>query len=182
MRLMNARRIVTLLAVLMLFSAPTWANSFSAYGSYWDTDEADASWGGGVRYGFTLAKMLELEFHGTYYPQFRNDEFSGEEIDVTAIPIDGGLKFDFMPDKAVNPFIGVGVTYYLLSTHPGEVDDTTGLYLDAGLDFGGTDTTRFFAEIMWRKVDTSISIESFESDVKLDGFSLSAGATWRWGR
>ena len=71
-----------------------------------------------------------------------------------------------------------------LTTHPGSVDDETGMYADAGLDFGGAakDSVRFFTEIMWRKVDTSISFNSFDNDVKLDGFSLSAGATWRWGK
>jgi outer membrane protein W len=184
MKTMRLKRFLMVLPILALFSAPSWANSFSAYGSYWDTDDADASWGGGARVGFTLTKMLELEFHGTYYPQFRNDEFSGEQIDVTAIPVDAGLKLDFLPDKNVNPFIGAGISYYFLSTHPGSVDDETGLYADAGLDFGSAakDSVRFFTEIMWRKVDASISFDTFDNDVKLDGFSLSAGATWRWGK
>jgi hypothetical protein len=181
MKGMQLRKMAVLLVILTLFSVPTWAGSFSAFGSYWDSKDADSSWGAGLRVGFNLVKMLELEFHGTYYPDFKNDDFSGEAFDLTAVPVDGGLKLNFLPDRTVNPFIGGGVSYYFLSTSPGSVDDETGVYLDAGIDVGGTDSTRFFAEVMWRKVNTSLSFGAFDEDVKFDGLSLNAGATWRWG-
>jgi Outer membrane protein beta-barrel domain len=182
MKVMKLRNIVMLLAILPLFSAPSWAGSFSLFGSYWDSKDADASWGAGARVGFNLTKMLELEFHGTYYPDFKNDQFSGQSFELTAIPVDGGLKLNFMPDKGLNPFVGGGATYYFLSISPGSVDDQTGVYLDAGIDIGGKDSARFFAEVMWRKVDTSVSFGAFDEDVKFDGLALNAGATWRWGK
>lgn len=182
MKVVTLKRLVLLLAILMLFSAPTWAGSFSLFGSYWDSKDADASWGAGARVGFDLTKRLELEFHGTYYPKFKNDEFPGTSIDITAIPVDGGLKFNFTPDKGVNVFVGAGASYYFLSTDPGSVKDENGVYFDAGLDIGPKDGTRFFAEVMWRKVDTSVSFGSFDNDVRFDGIDLNAGATWRWGK
>ena len=182
MKIVTLRKVAMLLAILALFSAPTWAGSFSLFGSYWDSKDADASLGAGVRVGFDLTKRFELEFHGTYYPEFKDDQSPGQPFDLTAIPVDGGFKFNFMPDKTVNPFVGAGVTYYFLSTSPGEVDDQSGVYLDAGLDIGAQDSARFFAQVMWRKVDTSISFGAFEQDVKFDGLSLNAGATWRWGK
>jgi len=182
MKVVKLRKVVMLLAILALFSAPSWAGSFSVFGSYWDSKDADASWGAGARVGFDLTKRFELEFHGTYYPAFEDDQSPGQPFELTAIPVDGGLKFNFMPDKAVNPFVGAGVTYYFLSTSPGSVDDQSGVYLDAGLDIGAKDSARFFAQVMWRKVDTSISFGAFDEDVKFDGLSLNAGATWRWGQ
>ncbi len=182
MKVMNVKKVVMLLAILTLFSAPSWAGSFSAFGSYWDTNDADGSWGAGARVGFDLTKRIEFEFHGTYYPDFKNDEFPGQTIELTAIPVDGGMKFNFAPDKTVNPFLGAGVTYYFMSISPGSVDDQTGVYIDGGLDIGSKDGTRFFAEVMWRKVDTSISFGSFDSDVNFDGLALNMGATWRWGK
>ena len=89
MKVMNLMKVVMLLAILTLFSAPSWAGSFSLYGSYWDTKDADASWGAGVRTGFNFTKMLELEFRGTYYPDFKNDQFSGQAFELTAIVISG---------------------------------------------------------------------------------------------
>ena len=181
MRAIELKKFVVLLAILTLFSAPSWAGSFSAFGSYWDSRDADASWGAGVRLGVDLTKKLELEFHGTWYPAFQNDEFSGESFDLTAIPVDGGLKLNFMPDNTVNPFVGAGVSYYFLTIDPGSVDDQVGVYLNGGLDVGSVDGTRFFAEVMWRKVDTSVKFGAFDEDVKFDGFALNVGATWRWG-
>ena len=182
MKIVTVRKVAMLLAILALFSAPSWAGSFSVYGSYWDTKDADASWGAGVRTGFNFTKMLELEFRGTYYPDFKNDQFSGQAFELTAIPVDGGLKLNFLPDQVVNPFIGGGVTYYFLSTDPGSVEDQSGVYLNGGLDIGAKDSARFFAELMWRKVDTALSFGAFDEDVKFDGVSLNAGATWRWGK
>jgi hypothetical protein len=179
---MKVKRIVMLLAILTLFSSPSWAGSFSVFGSYWDSKDADASWGAGARVGFSLTKMFELEFHGTYYPDFKDDQFPGQSFELTAIPVDGGLKINLMPDKPVNPFVGVGATYYLLSTSPGSVDDQAGVYLDAGVDIGAGEGARFFAEVMWRKVDTTVSFGAFDEDVKFDGLGLNAGATWRWGK
>jgi len=181
MKAMSLKKSVMLLAILALFSAPSWAGSSSVFGSYWDSKDADASWGAGVRVGFDLTKMLELEFHGTYYPDFKDDQVPGQSIDLTAIPVDGGLKFNFMPDKRVNPFVGAGATYYFLSTSPGSVEDQAGVYIDAGLDIGDKDGARFFAEVMWRKVDTTLSLGAFDEDVKFDGLGLNVGATWRWG-
>ena len=178
---MKVKRVVTFLAILTLFSAPSWAGSFSLFGSYWNSKDADASWGAGARVGFNLTKVLEMEFHGSYYPDFKDDEFPGQSFDLTAIPVDGGLKFNFAPDSALNPFVGAGVTYYFLSTSPGGVDNQTGVYLDAGVDMGDKDGARFFAEVMWRKVDTSVSFGAFDEDVRFDGLGLNAGATWRWG-
>ena len=175
------KRSVMFLAILALFSAPSWAGSFGIFGSYWDSKDADSSWGAGVRAGFNMTKRFALDFHGTYYPDFKDDQFPGQSIELTAIPVDGGLKFNFMPDSAVNPFVGGGVTYYFLSTDPGTVEDQTGVYLDAGLDIGDTDGARFFAELMWRKVNTSVSFGAFDNDVKFDGLGLNVGATWRWG-
>jgi hypothetical protein len=181
MKVMNLKRLVMLVAILMLFSAPSRAGSLSAYGAYWDSKDADASWGAGLRVGFDLTKMLELEFHGTYFPSFNDDDFGSQSIDITAVPVDGGLKLNFLPDKTVNPFVGAGVSYYFLSVNPGSVDDETGVYIDGGLDIGKKDGTRFFAELMWRKVDTSIKFNAFNENVKFDGLGLNVGATWRWG-
>ena len=184
MKLMKLKTVVMVLAILTMFSAPSWAGSVAAYGSYWNSKDADNSWGAGVDFGFNFVKHMELEIHGTYYSGFQNDDFAGTStsIDLTVIPVDAGLKFDFLPDKTVNPFVGGGVSYYFLSTTPGSVDDQTGVYLNAGIDAGGKTGARFFAEVMWRKVDTSVSFGSFEQDVNFDGLSMNAGVVWRWGK
>ena len=177
---MNLKKLAIVVATLTLFSVPTQAGSFGAYGSYWSSDEADNSWGGGARVGFNFAKWMELEFHATYYPDFGTNVFT-QDVELKAIPVDGGLKFNFLPDKMVNPYAGLGVTYYFLDSNQGSIDNETGFYGEAGLDFGNEDV-RFFVEAMWRKLDTSISVDTFTQDVAFDGIDWNAGVVWRWGK
>ena len=177
--LMNWKRTVTALAAGMLFSIPAWAGSFGVYGSYWDSDQADRSWGGGGRVGFSFVKLLELDFHGTYYPSFTTD-IGGQSVDVKAKPVDGGLRVNLLPGGPINPYAGAGVTYYFFSTNQGDIDSKTGIYGQAGLEFGRD--SRFFVETLWRKMDARIRLASFSRDTRFDGFSANAGFTWRWGK
>jgi len=177
---MNLKRLGMVVAILALVSAPTQAGSFGVYGSFWSSDDADDSWGAGALVGFDFTKWVELEFHGTYYPDF-GTEVSTQDIEVKAIPVDGGLKFNFLPSSMVNPYAGLGVSYYFLDTNQGDIDNETGIYGEAGLDFGG-ENARFFVEAMWRKLDTSIGFGAFDEDVKFDGIDWHAGGVWRWGK
>src|SRR5947208_262140 len=92
----NWKTILTALAATALLCAPARAGSFGVYGSYWKSDQADHSAGGGGRVGFTFVKFLELDFHGTDYPSFTTD-VNGQAVDVKAKPVDGGLRFNLLP-------------------------------------------------------------------------------------
>ncbi len=177
---MHWKRMVTGLAAFMLFSAPARAGSFGFYGSYWDSDQADSSAGGGGRIGFNFVKFLELEFHGTYYPSFTTD-IGGQAVDVKAKPVDGGLRVNFLPSSPINPYVGAGVTRYFLDTDQGGIEDKNGIYGEAGLDLG-SGNSRFFIEALWRKVDTQISLASFDRNARFDGIAANAGVVWRWGK
>jgi hypothetical protein len=177
---MTLRRFALVLAVLALCTVPARAGSFGIYGSYWNSDEAGDSWGGGARVGFDFVKVLEFEFHGTYYPDFKSS-LTSQDIEIKATPLDGGLRFNILPTAAVNPYFGAGVTYYFLDSDQGQMDNETGIYGLAGLDFGSKHT-RFFVEAIWRKLDTTISLSSFDVDAQLDGWAGNAGFNWRWGK
>jgi hypothetical protein len=153
------------LAAGLLISVPVWAGSAGVYGSYWDAKEADDSPGGGAKIGFPFAKVLEVEFRATYYPNLVTDVI-GQRIEVKATPLDGGLRVNFLPSAAVRPF---------------EIDNTTGYYEQAGLDFGRA-ASRFFVEALWRKMDTEVTFMTIGRDVEFDGFAADAGVVWRWGR
>ncbi|MGH9749132.1 MAG: outer membrane beta-barrel protein [Candidatus Polarisedimenticolia bacterium] len=176
---MNWKRVVLALSTLALLATPARAGSFGAYGSHWDTDEADSSLGVGARLGFELVKILELEFRGTQYPDFKTDVALGD-VDIKATPVDGGLRVNLLPSGPVNPYVGAGVTYYFLDPDQGDMDDETGWYAAAGLELGG-DSGRFFVEALWRKLDTSISFGIFDADAQFDGLAINAGGVWRWG-
>jgi len=177
---MLCKRLVIWVVIAVLLGAPALAGSFSLYGSHWDSDTAENSAGGGAHVGFNFVKFLELDFHGTYYPDFTT-EVSGQPVEVKARPLDGGLRVNILPMAPVNPFVGAGVTYYFLDTDQGSIDNTTGIYGQAGLDMG-SGHSKFFVEALWRKLDTSISLASFDRDATLDGFAANAGVVWRWGQ
>ena len=177
---MICKRIAITLAALALLVVPAHAGSFGLYGSYWDSNDADSSKGYGVRAGFSFVKRLELDFHGTYYPSFTTD-VNGQMVDVKAKPVDGGLRVNLLPDGPLNPYVGAGVSYFSLDTDQGEIDNKTGIYGQAGLEFGG-EGSHFFVEALWRKLDTTITLASFDRDTKLDGLAANAGFSWRWGK
>ena len=159
-------------------TAPAHAGSFGVYGSYWDGNDTDGQWGGGLRVGFEFLKWLELEFHGTYYTT--SEEIGGTDIDFTQIPVDGGLKFNFLPEKNFNVYAGAGVSYYFLDVDEFDIDDEWGYYADGGIEFGGK--TKFFAEVLYRFVQGTVEDPSSnsEEDIDFDNFAINAGVNWRW--
>ena len=176
---MNWKRMAVLLAAITLVSVPAHAGSFGVYGSHWGPDQADSSSGGGARVGFNFVKFLELDFHGTFYPSFDTD-VGGQTVEVEAKPVDGGLRVNLLPNGPVNPYVGAGVTHYFMSTDQGSIDNTNGIYGQAGLEMGGKGS-RFYLEALWRKVDSTVSLSSFDRDTNFDGLAANAGFAWRWG-
>src|SRR5262249_28552198 len=146
----------------------------------WDSKDADSSWGGGARVGFSFVKFLELEFHGSYFPNFGADILNSS-IDITATPVDGGLRFNILPGKAINPYGGAGASYYFMSSNEGSIDNQTGYYGEAGLEFGGKNT-KIFAEAMWRKMDATLSLSAIDFDGSFDGITGNVGVNWSWGK
>jgi hypothetical protein len=175
----NWKKLTVCLALFTLCSAPSWAGSFGVYGAYWNPDVVDDNFGGGARIGFDFVKFLELEFHGTYFPDFEVETLSGP-AEIHAIPVDGGLRINFIPEGGFNPYIGAGVTQYFLDSDDVSIDNETGWYGEAGFEAG--EHTKFFAEVMWRKLDTTLSFGSFDEDTNMDGWGVNAGVNWSWGK
>ncbi len=169
---------LTVLALCAVFSPPATAESFGAYGSHWDSKDANSTNGFGVKAGFDLSTSVELEFHGTYYKDF-DETFGGTGFKLTALPVDGGLRFNLMPGEKFNVALGVGVSYVFFQTNNGKLDDKLAYYGVAGFDVG-SDTTRFLFEAMYRKVKGTIDTGGSAVDVKFDGFSLNAGILWKF--
>jgi len=177
---MSWKMMVTALAATALLSAPALAGSLGVYGSYWNSDQADNSAGAGGRIGFSFVKVLELDFHGTYYRSFTTD-VNGQSVDVKAKPVDGGLRVNFLPSSPINPYVGAGVTRYFLESDQGTIDDKNGIYGQAGIELGSKGS-RFFVEALWRKMETHVSLSSFDRNAKFDGIAANAGLVWRWGQ
>ncbi len=177
---MKWKMMVTAIAATAFLCAPALAGSLGVYGSYWNSDQADNSAGGGGRIGFSFVKFLELDFHGTYYSSFTTD-VNGQSVDVKAKPVDAGLRVNFLPSSPFTPYVGAGVTRYFLDSDQGSIDDKNGIYGQAGVELGSA-ASRFFVEALWRKMETHVSLASFDRNAKFDGIAANAGLVWRWGQ
>jgi hypothetical protein len=145
-----------------------------------------------------MFSALGMEFRGTYFPDLGesfedivdNDD-NILEIDVEAIPIDGGLILQFGPGK--NFFVSGGATYYLMDTDVGDVDDQWGWYLATGFKSGQPGGgIGFFGEVIYRDVDGSVNVDpedfediddiGFNGNVPLDlsGIGANVGVAFRF--
>ena len=62
------KRTSTLLAALALLAAPCWAGSgIGAYGTWWDTDDADDDIGAGILLELGLGSRFDLELRTSWY-------------------------------------------------------------------------------------------------------------------
>ncbi len=203
---MNHKTLVALaLAVAtLLFAFPAMAGGFSVYGAYWDVDELDSTAGGGVKLGIPLGNVVNLDLRGTFYQQIDDENFFDRVFDdrespfiengLDIIPIDVGLSVNFAPRGSVVPFLGGGVSYFLLDADRGEVDDEVGWYANGGVEFASRGNWGFFVEGLYRSATGTVEsspedfsdigdIEGIDFDdveFDLEGFGANAGVIWRW--
>jgi hypothetical protein len=170
--------LIVVIAAAFASATPSYAGSIGVYGSYWDGSDVGSSYGAGVRLGFDMFDWMGLEFHGTYYADFE-EEIDSEDFELTALPVDGGLRFNLFGKSKFNLYLGAGVTYYFMDTNLGSVDDEFTYYGEVGIEMGG-DNTKFFAEALWRDLDTTVDDPSGDEDVSFSGVSLNAGLNWTW--
>ena len=193
------RRTLCGLLLILACALPARAADFKLYGSYWNTSDLSNTFGGGLGFGIPLGQTpLSIAISGTYYRQlsdrplhnlFSDNEqgfFSSNSIRVT--PIDATLQWRFPGNGTVEPWIGAGATYFLISSsrHDLDFNDETGWNAGAGLRGGESHGPAFFAEALYRNTKatvrhtgSTISLVDRES-IKLDGFGANAGVAWRW--
>jgi hypothetical protein len=204
---MNITRSLKILAFALLaavVAAPAFAGGFYAFGSYWDVSDLGSAAGAGVKLSIPMGAVVNFDLRGTYYEQYESDDFFDRLIDdedspfrqnaVDVLPIDAGLSFNLSPRGNFTPTLGGGVSYFLLDTDRGSVDDEVGWYANGGLEFASQGSVGFFAEAIYRSatgtvesspedfrdVDDIEGIDFDDVDIDLDGFGANAGIVWRW--
>ena len=196
------RRIVlaSALAFLVVGGAPAMATDLNLFGSYWQTGDFDDTFGGGVRLGFGDGPV-QFELRGSYFPDiaedfeqlFDSDSEFEDQFEITAIPLEAGVTFNFGGSETFNPYIGGGASYILLDTDIGEVDDEVGFYVVGGFkaarDDGGVG---FFAEAIYRNIEGQVNFDpedfddvddvDFDDDFDLDlaGIGANVGIVFRF--
>lgn len=175
-------------AALALIAGPAAANDFSVFGSYWDTQDMDEGLGGGAK--LRLGRYVELR--GTYFSDLTADTDPERfDFEVSAIPIEAGLRFDFTQGQSFTPYVGGGAGYYMLDTTEGEIDDEVGWYAVLGAEFGRQNSgLGFMAEAIYRQMEATVTDlpNDFpdpgdvrdEVVLQLDGLGVNAGLVWHF--
>jgi opacity protein-like surface antigen len=181
------KTILCVAAALTILAVPAAkATDFGVFGSYWGTEDADNALGGGAK--LRLGRFVELR--GTYFSDVTADTDPERfDFEVSAIPLEAGLRFDFAENEAFSPYVGGGASYYLLDTSEGDIDDEVGWYAVVGAEFARQPSgLGIMAEAIYRGVEATVTEDSdgFPDDIhddvtlNLDGFGVNAGLVWRF--
>jgi hypothetical protein len=191
--------LATLALALLIPASSALASGLSIYGSYWDTDALDDTAGAGVKFSIPLGQTLNLDLRGTYYEPFDRDALQDEiddlfdddnpdreifDSEISIIPIEAGLSFN-LGQSSIQPSIGAGVSYFLLDSDLGEIDDEVGWYANAALDFASQGSVGFFLEGIYRSAEGEVNEDEDDVDFDrvtfdLDGFAANAGVVFRF--
>ncbi|HKI01035.1 MAG TPA: hypothetical protein VKK31_03560 [Thermoanaerobaculia bacterium] len=166
---------------LALSAMPASATDFSAFGSYWDTEDADQALGAGAKISFGI-----FEVRGTYFSDVTADtEPESRDFEVSAIPIEAGLAFKFAQGERFTPYVGGGAGYYLLDTSRGDIDDEVGYYAVLGADIKNASGLGFLVEGIYRNMEATVRGDLDDNpdldedvDIQLGGFGVNAGLVW----
>jgi opacity protein-like surface antigen len=176
------RHILTAAVVLGLAALPAAATEFSVGGAYWDTKDADQALGVTSKLGFGL-----LELRGSYFSDVTADtEPERRDFEISAIPLEAGLKWDFAEEERVNPYVGGGIGYYLLDTSRGDIDDEVGWYAVGGVDIATQAGFGINLEAIYRGIEATVDNVGGDNDIRddvgldLDGLGLNAGLVWKF--
>ncbi|HXU44588.1 MAG TPA: hypothetical protein VN783_03620 [Thermoanaerobaculia bacterium] len=187
---MNGTKMLLLATALVasgLVAGPARAGDFAVYGSYWDTKDLGETAGGGVKFGFGNGPV-RFDLRGTYFPDLSENfnqlvQDGTGDFKVKALVPEAGVSFNFAPDSSFQPYLGGGVSYYLLDTNRFNLDNEVGYYGLVGFHAGGAGGgPAFFAEGLYRSVKGTVRDNDIQNDIDLDlsGVAVNAGVLFRF--
>jgi len=140
------------------------------FGSYWDRDEVDGAWGGGL--GASLPLFIDyFRLDGRIY-FFENSEL-GSDDELTLLPVDFGLQVHIFPDGSMDPYVLCGFSYLYADAEKIDVDSKFGVYVGAGVDFDlSMPFFKVFAEAMYRFNELDAALDN---DLDVSGFTGNIG-------
>lgn len=142
------------------------------YGSYWNKQDADGTWGAGI--GLALPLFTEhLRLDGRAH--FFSDGDAGIIYEnVTMIPFDLGLQVHILPYGKVDPYLLGGVSYlYVDTSSEVDLDSKFSGYIGAGLDVAlGTRLVKLFGEVIYRFAELDGILEE---NIDVGGFNGNVG-------
>lgn len=195
----QAMGVPALLLALALIAAPSAAADFTLMGSYWDTDVAGDTAGGGLILGMPFNPSLALELRASYYEELTDDPLANifdsddpvfQRRGIQVAPLEAGLRFTFAPRGIFRPHLAAGGSYFLLDSDFGEIDDELGYFAALGATIGDGRGPELFVEAHWRKATAQVRLDPEDlddiddievedrADLDLDGIGAHLGVRW----
>jgi hypothetical protein len=168
--------------IILLFTAGNVAanGSIQAFGSWWDSGDADTSYGGGLR--GTIGKEIAIDIGWTY---FTGDDITidvggkEETLDFGGLDshvFDLGFRYTF----PMEIYLGGGGSYYTFDSDIGSTDGKWGLYGLLGWSFGG-EHFRGFVEGIYRYTEATVEFDTTDDyDISYDGIGANIGIMYRF--
>jgi hypothetical protein len=200
-------KLTVLVMSLMVCAGAVFGDSgWGLVGSYWDTKDADAGYGLGIKISAEAAPGFMLDFRYTWFDDLGE---AAPDIGVThytleVMPIEMGVSILAEPSDRIILFGGGGLGYYKMkgdmrtddssgSSISADPDDKIGFYLNGGFEFIVSQTadtiqparSTIFLEAMYRFVNvTDLAVGDTLAlpvdEGNLDGLGVNLGFMVRW--
>jgi hypothetical protein len=158
-----------LLALILCFGSKASAIDLYGFGSYWNQEDSDGVWGGGL--GVSLPLFTEhLRLDGRAYG-FEQNEIDRDTVTIT--PFDLGLQAHILPSSAVDPYVLGGISYIYVDADRIDIDSTVSGYVGVGMDVDlGIPLLKLFGEAIYRHAELE---RKFGEDIDASGFTGNIG-------
>jgi opacity protein-like surface antigen len=186
-------RWILTLGLLALCASPASSSSFGLFATGIFTDEAGDEVGLGLLLEFDAGRHVDFQIRGSLFEDLESDA-DPDVYDIQAAPIDLGFNYDFRPNEKIRPYVGLGVTYWVLDfstdTTPGtpgrgkDIDGENGAYAELGIEFAVHRTWHAFIEAVYRIAKAEVEGDDLggpiDQDVKLNSAAVNVGAKISW--
>ena len=187
------KSIVGILLVLVLaplaFAAGDGAGGLGVFGSWWDSKDYGALYGGGVRFGAEIFSGIALEARASYLvSEDRDAVVEGRNVstELELVPLEAAVTWTLDVSDALKPYVGAGAGYYLKNVDwkaddvidEADDKDSVGYFALAGLNVVLGNVV-LFGEAKYNVVQNDDEWRWQGSDVEqqnsLDGFAANVG-------
>ena len=181
--------LLALVLVPLAFAAGDGAGGLGVFGSWWDSQDYGALYGGGVRFGAEIFSGLALEARASYLvSEDRDDVVEGRNVstEMELVPLEAAVTWTLDVSDALKPYVGAGAGYYLKNVDwkaddvidEADDKDSVGYFALAGLNVVLGNVV-LFGEAKYNVVQNDDEWRWQGSDVEqknsLDGFAANVG-------
>lgn len=180
---------LSVLTIIGMSASYALGSGLGGFGSYWDSEDADDTFGGGAVLRLDLDQSLKLDLRGSYF-EF-DDREGGIEATLEVIPVEAALLVKLPLDQNFNAYVGGGGGYYFADAEfkaPGgtadvDIDDEFGFFALGGVEIMLSDTLSIFGEAKYTWVEfeeAEFEDAEFEIDLDMTGFGANAGLLFKF--